>query len=241
MVECDLRVRSAFDQWGNLVFTIISKCCIEHCFVRMLRKFSARLSRGFIFHVNVIAFPESVSETDQLFPETAANKCWSSIITTDHFPMAINTMEKSGTQPEMEKSTSPTQKKFSIFDVPAPLRELFARFPLQTYNANELPLSAPTRRSEYSLHVFSTAEDAKNGRPSYNPSCLKWQVRLVHILLTAIFLTHGRLSCDSQNYHFTSYLRAIMPPRPVHYLSSNPQFQIQNRISSLNLLYRATN
>jgi metaxin len=27
------------------------------------------------------------------------------------------------------------------------------------------------------LHVFTTEEDAKNGRPSFNPGCLKWQVR----------------------------------------------------------------
>ncbi|CZT24793.1 related to mitochondrial outer membrane protein (Sam35) [Ramularia collo-cygni] len=78
------------------------------------------------------------------------------------------------------KKDTPTKPppKYSIFDVPAPLRQLFARYPLLTYDANELPLDSPRRRDEHTLHIFTTEEDAKNGRPSYNPSCLKWQTFL---------------------------------------------------------------
>jgi metaxin len=90
--------------------------------------------------------------------------------------MAGETMQKSGAESEAVNQSAPNKKKSSIFDVPAPLRELFTRFPLYTYDANELPLNAPTRWTEHSLHIFATAEDAAAGRPSFNPSCLKWQV-----------------------------------------------------------------
>lgn len=75
--------------------------------------------------------------------------------------------------------TTPVKSKWSIFDVPAPLRQLFARYPLLTYDANELPLDSPRQRDQHSLHIFTTEEDAKNGRPSFNPSCLKWQTYLL--------------------------------------------------------------
>lgn len=71
-----------------------------------------------------------------------------------------------------------TPGKTSIFDVPAPLRQLFARYPLLSYDANELPLDSPRQRHKHSLHIFTTEEDARNGRPSFNPSCLKWQTYL---------------------------------------------------------------
>lgn len=74
--------------------------------------------------------------------------------------------------------TAKKTSKYSIFDVPAPLRQLFARYPLLSYEANELPLDSPRRRDEHSLHVFTTDEDARKGRPSFNPSCLKWQTYL---------------------------------------------------------------
>lgn len=77
------------------------------------------------------------------------------------------------------KDTSAKQgSRFSIFDVPAPLRQLFARYPLLSYDANELPLDSPRQRDEHSLHIFTTEDDARNSRPSFNPSCLKWQTYL---------------------------------------------------------------
>lgn len=65
----------------------------------------------------------------------------------------------------------------SFFEIPPALKRIFDRFPLVTYAENELPLRAPSRESdEHVLYIFSTAEDVKNGRPSFNPACLKWQV-----------------------------------------------------------------
>lgn len=64
----------------------------------------------------------------------------------------------------------------SIFDVPAPIKHLFDRFPLLAYSANQLPHRAPRDRQEHVLYVFTTDEGALRGTPSFNPACLKWQV-----------------------------------------------------------------
>ncbi|KAK2065480.1 hypothetical protein LY76DRAFT_558979 [Colletotrichum caudatum] len=65
----------------------------------------------------------------------------------------------------------------SWFAVPAPVAALFRRFPLAVYPANDLPIRSPSRGDLPTLYVFVGDEDAPRGRPSFNPSCLKWQVR----------------------------------------------------------------
>lgn len=66
----------------------------------------------------------------------------------------------------------------SIFAVPRPIRSLFKLFPLRTYEPEPLPARAPDQtRPRAKLYVFSSDEDALRGRPSFNPTCLKWQVR----------------------------------------------------------------
>ncbi|KAK6089100.1 hypothetical protein SCUP234_00304 [Seiridium cupressi] len=62
------------------------------------------------------------------------------------------------------------------FDVPAPLARLFRRFPLVTYPPNELPIRSPSSRHLPTLYVFVSDHDALRGWPSFNPSCLKWQL-----------------------------------------------------------------
>ncbi|KFG81282.1 putative mitochondrial outer membrane protein (Sam35) [Metarhizium anisopliae] len=67
----------------------------------------------------------------------------------------------------------------SIFAVPRPIRSLFKLFPLRTYEPEPLPARAPDRtRPRAKLYVFSSDEDALRGRPSFNPTCLKWQTYL---------------------------------------------------------------
>ena len=63
------------------------------------------------------------------------------------------------------------------FKVPTILARLFKRFPLLTYPPNELPARSPRLRDLPALYVFISEEDALRGLPSFNPSCLKWQVR----------------------------------------------------------------
>ncbi|EFQ29191.1 uncharacterized protein GLRG_04335 [Colletotrichum graminicola M1.001] len=69
----------------------------------------------------------------------------------------------------------PDHTSRSWFAVPAPVAALFRRFPLAVYPANDLPLRSPSRGDLPTLYVFVADDDAPRGRPSFNPSCLKWQ------------------------------------------------------------------
>lgn len=66
----------------------------------------------------------------------------------------------------------------SFFSLPPAVKRIFDHFPLVTYDANDLPILSPRNREEHALYVFIDSEDAKLGRASYNPSCLKWQTYL---------------------------------------------------------------
>ncbi|KAH0492350.1 hypothetical protein TgHK011_007308 [Trichoderma gracile] len=80
----------------------------------------------------------------------------------------------------------PPSSRPGWFAVPAPVRELFKLFPLTTLPPESLPERSPDPSSSSSssrarprLYVFArTWEDASNGRPSFNPQCLKWQTFL---------------------------------------------------------------
>ena len=80
--------------------------------------------------------------------------------------------------PKASESPQPVSESRSLFTVPTPIKLLFDKFPLATYPANDLPQRCPSRRHENQLFVFSDAAGARRGRPSFNPQCLKWQVRL---------------------------------------------------------------
>jgi metaxin len=70
------------------------------------------------------------------------------------------------------------EPRSGLFTAPAPIRSLFKAFPLHVSPADALPQRSPDA-SRPRLHVFSRdAADARAGRPSYNPSCLKWQTLL---------------------------------------------------------------
>ncbi|KAF2858201.1 hypothetical protein K470DRAFT_221708 [Piedraia hortae CBS 480.64] len=71
-----------------------------------------------------------------------------------------------------------TRQSTGIWSTPAPLKRLFDQLPLATYPANSLPTRAPRDRGQSVLHVFTTDDDARDGRPSFNPACLKWQTYL---------------------------------------------------------------
>ena len=63
------------------------------------------------------------------------------------------------------------------YTTPKPIKRLFDRFPLVTYPSNELPKRNAGHRGEHALYVFTTEEGVQNGAASFNPGCLKWQVR----------------------------------------------------------------
>ncbi|KAI6784404.1 uncharacterized protein J7T54_006449 [Emericellopsis cladophorae] len=72
-----------------------------------------------------------------------------------------------------------------LLAIPQPLRRLFNAFPLQTLPPNALPHRAPpsttttTTTSSSSIpRLYIFTDNADDGRPSYNPSCLKAQAAL---------------------------------------------------------------
>lgn len=92
---------------------------------------------------------------------------------SDDDPPEPTTNPQNAVRPQ---ATPPPRR--SLFEIPPPLKRIFDKFPLVTYGENALPLRAPSkRRDEHVLYIFATAEDARKGRPSFNPACLRWQVR----------------------------------------------------------------
>jgi metaxin len=80
------------------------------------------------------------------------------------------------------------------FAVPRPIQYLFNHFPLHVYGPEDLPVRSPASvRQRPALYVFVADEDAVLGRPSYNPSCLKWQVCFDFLL------GRGEVSCAKTN------------------------------------------
>ncbi|CZT44194.1 related to mitochondrial outer membrane protein (Sam35) [Rhynchosporium secalis] len=71
-----------------------------------------------------------------------------------------------------------TGRMKEIFSIPAPIKKLFDLVPVVVYPENPLPQRAPKSARIPSLYVFSRGQDASAGRPSVNPSCLKWQTYL---------------------------------------------------------------
>lgn len=101
------------------------------------------------------------------------------ILYFDFFPMPSDktSNDKDGAPPAGQTSFSQhTSKVRHFFSIPAPVKTLFDKVPVLTYPPNDLPQRAPKSARIPSLYVFIKKEDAAAGRPSYNPSCLKWQV-----------------------------------------------------------------
>lgn len=86
----------------------------------------------------------------------------------------------SSQKPAVAPAQPPAASRRDWFAIPPPLRRLFRLFPLVTYAPNELPSRSPSHRHLPTLYVFVSDRHALEGLPSYNPSCLKWQVRGIH-------------------------------------------------------------
>jgi hypothetical protein len=84
---------------------------------------------------------------------------------------------------QQQSRVQPQRSSRSLFDVPAPIKQLFDRFPLFTYPTNDLPQRAPQDRNAHVLYIFTSEEGALRGLPSYNPACLKWQVKACYDVL----------------------------------------------------------
>jgi hypothetical protein len=94
--------------------------------------------------------------------------------------MPLKDIEETNEEDTSQTPHTPFQKQTRIvrnlFSVPPPVKRLFDKVPLLTYPPNPLPQRAPKASRIPSLYVFSNDGDAAAGRPSFNPTCLKWQV-----------------------------------------------------------------
>lgn len=83
---------------------------------------------------------------------------------------------KSPEQPPSSSFQRQSRKVTDLFSIPAPVKKLFDLVPITTYAPNPLPQRGPTSTKIPTLYVFTTDSDASAGKPSFNPTCLKWQV-----------------------------------------------------------------
>jgi len=94
-----------------------------------------------------------------------------------------STSAASSTQPlpeSFDRRHVSQARPYTLFSLPSTIKQLFARFPLQTLPSNPLPLRITERKGQNTLFVFSASDEAaKNGEPSINPGCLKWQTYLL--------------------------------------------------------------
>ena len=94
---------------------------------------------------------------------------------------SVNPTTPAGTEhePEPPRPVTPSvvQPK-KLFGVPPPVKRVFDKFPLATYEAEEIPGNVHTGGSSERnrLFVFIGAKEAATGAPSFNPQCLRWQV-----------------------------------------------------------------
>ncbi|KAI0451065.1 putative mitochondrial outer membrane protein [Xylaria acuta] len=141
-----------------------------------------------------------------------------------------STVEGPKARPRAQESTPP-----GWFTIPAPLARLFKKFPLLTYPPNELPARSPDTRDVPTLYVFISDEDALEGLPSFNPSCLRWQ--------TFLKLVGVDFGVRPSNNHAspTGALPFLLPPqtpgnpRPQRPIPSNKleQYALDNAKSKL--------
>ncbi|KAK5124682.1 hypothetical protein LTR85_001395 [Meristemomyces frigidus] len=89
-----------------------------------------------------------------------------------------NSPDQSQDAPSRNQEPAADKSGRSLFSIPPPVKRIFDKFPLVTYGENELPLRAPKERNQHVLHVFASETNAREGRPSFNPACLKWQTYL---------------------------------------------------------------
>lgn len=129
-------------------------------------------------------------------------------------PQRPSSNAMTSTQPNSTPSSGPAAESGRpahrdwIPPIPRPLQRLFDATPLVTYPPNELPYRSPAPNDLPTLHVFITEAGAARDLPSFNPSCLKWQVGCFPDLL---FAGPGSGSGAPTPYH-TPYQTRRPPP-----------------------------
>jgi metaxin len=120
-----------------------------------------------------------------------------------------------------------TNRIRDLFSIPAPVKALFDKVPVLTYEPNELPHRTPRPTKLPALYVFIRQENAAAGRPSFNPSCLKWQVSFASQDRKDLLRIH-RPSSRSLKSSINLSPQTTMPHPPALYLSFYQQYTVRN-------------
>lgn len=138
----------------------------------------------------------------------------------DGMKMPDEDQKASDDKSEGKAATSRPQTRSArdFFRVPPALKRVFDKFPLVIYEANELPIRAAKRREKHALYIFATEEGARDGRPSFNPGCLRWQARIPpRVTRGGALLTAPRRISTFLASTFEPLLRTTMLHRVAHY------------------------
>lgn len=98
-----------------------------------------------------------------------------SVRQTAHSNISMSLPAQQDEVPSSSSLARGSRRVADFFSIPPPIKTLFDRVPMVVYAPNNLPQRTPRTTRIPSLYVFSTDKDAAAGRPSFNPSCLKWQ------------------------------------------------------------------
>ena len=148
-------------------------------------------------------------------------------------PQDANTASKGKSQPHPKTQTHAASWPF--FATPQPIKRLFDKFPLYTYPHNELPERTAQRRDQNVLYIFTNDAGAHRSLPSFNPGCLKWQVKISPSLVlrqaandswarrildleTSPSLQYHRITMHRQMELFHSFCRLPQALRPLTFL-----------------------
>ncbi len=155
-----------------------------HTLNRKALTLRANLERVSRFHASIFRFCSSQIFVARAVPRGAIDSVRPRTAAMPHDEDHENSTTNANgdvdeTQSQKAPNPPPPAQRWSLFSIPSPLRQLFNKFPLVTYAANDLPARASGSRERHALYIFATEESAREGRPSYNPGCLKWQVCLL--------------------------------------------------------------
>jgi hypothetical protein len=135
-------------------------------------------------------------------------------------------MDNTDAQEKRRTASQRSASKTSFFTAPEPIQRLFRKVPLITYPADELPHRSRRHQSDNVLYIFTTESGVRMDTPSFNPGCLKWQVREHHVHIgdeAHKVLRISRHISSFSTFHSSPNHPRIMPHLLAHYRSCSPR------------------
>jgi metaxin len=131
--------------------------------------------------------------------------------------MVEDVKPKSTSDREKSKAPQTSSPRPHWYSPPGSIKHAFDKFPLTTYTSNTLPRRSPHDRKKNTLHVFASVEAARQGRPSHNPACLKWQAYLKFAGIEFVTVSSNNHASPSGSLPFLLHPepRGSFPPTPI--------------------------